>query len=65
MEERERTLKRLQAPRWQEWFGAPSAASLAALFTVHAEGESYNRLFGKPRRRAVPRMCWPDYLVSS
>lgn len=63
--ERERALKRLQAPRWQEWFGAPSDASLAALFTVHAEGESYSRLFGKPRRRMLRRTCWPDHPASS
>lgn len=65
VEERERALKRLQAPRWQEWFGPPSDASLAALFTMHAEGESYNRLFGKPRRRMLRRIFWPDHPASS
>ena len=65
VEDRERALKRLQVPRWQEWFGAPADASLAVLFTAYAEGESYNRLFGKLRRRTLRHMAWPDDQVVS
>lgn len=51
VEERERALVRLQTPRWREWFDEPSDVGLAVLFTARAEGESYDRLFGRPRHR--------------
>lgn len=65
VEERERALRRLQAPRWREWFGAPYDGTLAALFSAYAEGESYDRLFGKLRHRRLRRMSWPDHPASS
>ena len=65
VEERVRALARLQVPCWAEWFGEPSDRSLAVLFATRAEGESYARLFGKPRRRRALRpLPWQGHPLS-